>query len=159
MLTSHALLPAFVQSLLQRALFKAFADGDLILVDTTHKVSSTHYKLATIMAVSSPATGQVGVPVAFAVISSEDERMLEVRMLSWRRLHVIFAWSFHSAASVRCQPFQVVFRALRHYVPDVVPQVLITDMALAEWNAARTVYPELEHRCVPRYTRLKSRNR
>lgn len=41
-----------------------------------------------------------------------------------------------------------MFRALHHHTPDVLPELLVTDMALAEWNAARVVYPGIEHRHV-----------
>lgn len=71
-----------LQSAVQRACFRAFGHNDVILVDTTHKVSSTDYKLATVMVVSKRTPDEFGVPIAFAVVSCEQERMLEVRMRS-----------------------------------------------------------------------------
>lgn len=88
-LTVHALVHVVVQSMLQRTCFRAFADRDIIVVGTKPKVSSTSYTQATIMAVSSPATGQIGVPVAFALILCEHDKtlepMLQVRVCGCRR--------------------------------------------------------------------------
>lgn len=53
-------------------------------------------------------------------------------------------WRHH----VGCVRDQAMFRALHHHTSDVLPELLVTDMALAEWNAARVVYPGIEHRHV-----------
>ncbi len=61
-----------------------FGHRRVILVDTTHKSTRTEYKLATVM-VLDDTLGEgkryKGVPIMYALISSEDERLMQVRGL------------------------------------------------------------------------------
>lgn len=107
------------QTELQRAIYRDYAGGSPMCVDTTHGIASlANMKLATMLVVVESSDGHAcGIPVAHAIISRETEA----------------AWT-------------MFFRAVQEASPAVKVPWIMSDMDAALHNAAATIFKNAPHK-------------